>query len=67
MNLAFVQVAGVVQYDYPTDDLTTPIGYVYNVDIALTVSGETTAASSNVVVTPSDTTLWFTDCGDPIS
>lgn len=65
-SLAFVRVIDIVPYEYPTDGLTTPIGYAYNVEVEVTVAGEASLTPGNVVSTPNGTILWFTDCGDPV-
>lgn len=65
VTLSFVQFVDVVDYDYPTDGLTTPIGLAFLVEVELTNAGSPSTIQANVVGTPSGKALWFTDCGDP--
>ena len=67
MTLEFVQVADVGPYDYPTDDLTTPVGYAYRVEVQVTNGDQVSTTESNLITTPTGDVLWFTDCGAPIS
>lgn len=66
VQMSYGSAEALGSWDWETDGLSTPIDYVYRVQVGLTAGEQSAAQEIHLAIPGDDSVRWFTDCGDPL-
>ena len=65
VKMSFGSAEALGTWDWATDERSTPIDYVYRVQVGLSAGDQSASQEIHLAIPGDDSVRWFTDCGDP--